>query len=779
MPKKYYFLICLSFIVIAVIFVIIILTKGFCWVRAGENNYQISSVSTKLSCINGAEKVFLPNTTFLKSYRLLVFTKINGTWPTKDGGYIVSGITDPNIMFVPPDGFVAKLDKRGTVQWLKFLKTKNATGGGNMMNPNGEEDVQSIIELMNGGYLMASYVDGFTTNKEFDTDIERWKILFTKLDKNGNIVWSKSISAFVEDARNSLLETNDDGFLFYAPIADLAPNERGEDSDVYQDLPFASLKVLKMDQNGNLLWSKNIKNFIARENDSYLVATSDGGYALAGNIAETNPEKDLPYNFDTYPGLAKFDKDFNFEWAKSMEGIPLDMPMVIPKEDGGFEMGWKKWRQGAMSVHGFVQTKDSGYLILGNMSGLSLLSNSFDLKTGVKNWLMGFKFSSSGDLEWVKKTTFGFNELTVPMMGFSMSKTADDQIMVVGPITWAEDDYHAQIINANAQRDLYCLKYQISEEKCQANQIENIENSKQTKLDWGKVETLYTAVQDSFRPGIFMMKVDDELKTSWAKIINPQRGVTNYVVKPTSDSGAVIAGEHTSTDIQSVISSSITYYKDGFLMKLDASGNVKDNKNWLINYSGPFVTEMMTPYTVSNDLIVQADPFKIKLTSRKPIFSLYKKTKTTIFAPFTSSELTLCPVVPSISAYDAPLQNSTSTSATPRTWPQINYEKAIPLEQLVNDKSRTLNNELLPILNKLYNNQVKMTDNMDGAMLYYVFDRVITKEDKTAVKNYFESIGYKTQDEGLYDLTTYKPDYFLILTFATNNAYKSFLKVTY
>ncbi|MCG2701015.1 hypothetical protein L6267_02520, partial [Candidatus Parcubacteria bacterium] len=121
---------------------------------------------------------------------------------------------------------------------------------------------------------------------------------------------------------------------------------------------------------------------------------------------------------------------------------------------------------------------------------------------------------------------------------------------------------------------------------------------------------------------------------------------------------------------------------------------------------------------------------------------------------------------------------STGASTAARTWPQINYEKAIPSE-LVNDKSRTVHGELLPILNQLYDDQVKMTDNMDGAMLYYVFDRIITQDDIAAVKNYLEGVGYKTQDEGLYELTTYKPGYFLILTFSTNNANKAFLKVTY
>ncbi|MBU4347829.1 hypothetical protein KKF23_04810, partial [Patescibacteria group bacterium] len=239
-----------------------------------------------------------------------------------------------------------------------------------------------------------------------------------------------------------------------------------------------------------------------------------------------------------------------------------------------------------------------------------------------------------------------------------------------------------------------------------------------------------------------------------------------------------IAGEYETEVVQSVILSSITYYKDGFLMKLDASGNVKDNKNWIINYSGNIITELMTPYAVSNDLNAQAEPYSINLTDRKPEFSLYKNAKTAAYAPFASYKDLLPPVAPLVSAYDTPLQNSSGTSTAARTWPQINYEKSIPAE-LINDKSQTVHGELLPILNQLYNNQVKMTDNMDGAMLYYIFDRIITKDDITAVKNYLEGLGYKTQDEGLYELTTYKPGYFLILTFSTDNAYKAFLKITY
>jgi hypothetical protein len=737
------------------------------------NRVPLASAETNCAVSGDTTQTMpIPNTTFIKSYRLLTFTKINGAWPTKDGGYIVSGTTDPNIMFIPPDGFVAKLDKQGVIQWLKLLKTTNAAGDG---NPKGEEDVQSIIELKNGGYLMASKVWGFIKTAEWSSDnTELNKILLTRLDKNGNALWSKSFTAFVEDARNSLLETSDKNFLFYANTVDLAPDERGEDSDVYQDMPFASLKVLKLDQNGNLLWSKNVKNFISRENDSYLTQTSDGGYALTGNIAEANPEKTPPYAYDSYPGLAKFDKDFNFEWAKSLEGTPLEMVAAIPKADGGFELGHKQIRQGASIIHGLVRTKDDGLLVLGNgPSALSLVNNLPNLLAGNKSGLIGFKFDSQGKLEWARTMTLSFNEFTSPMTDFSVSLTADDKIMFTGPITWADDDYRAKTKAVNDQRAWYVAKYGELEMVKEAN-----EKTKQSQEDWKKVKAVIKIATEAFRPGIFVMKTDQELNASWAKIVNPQRGAENLVSKATADSGAIIAGEYVTNVVRSVILDSVTYYKDGFLMKLDASGNARNNNGWITNYSGKITVETMTPYAVSNNLTVQADPFSVELTNRKPEFSLYKKTKTSIYAPYLGSKSTPCPLTPVVTTSGTLPQDSAATSTAQKTWPQINYERAGTVEP-VNEKSQNIYNELLPILNQIYNNQVKLTDNMSGSMLSYVFARIVTGEDMTAVKTYLEGLGYKTQDEGTYQLTMYKVGYFLNLTFSINNNSKAFLNVTY
>jgi len=752
---------------------LVLLAGSFCLVYFFYN--QTSALGEDPGHIvsgDSAGAMSIPNTTFIKAYRLLVFTKINGAWPTKDGGYIISGTTDPNIMMVPPDGFVAKLDKQGNVAWMKFLKTTNAAGAGNR---RGDEDVQSIIELKDGGYLMASKVWGFIKSAEWNSDdTELNKIMFTRLDKKGNALWSKSFTAFVEDARNSILETDDSGFLFYASIVDLSPNNRGEDSAVYQDIPFASLKVLKLDKNGNLLWSKNIKNFISRENDSYLTQTLDGGYVLAGNLTEPNAAKEAPYNYDTYPGLAKFDRDFNFQWAKSMEGTPLEMAVAIPKAGGGYELGHTQMRQGAAIIHGIIKTPDNGYLVLGVGPGaLSLLTDSQNLPAKPKNSFIGFKFDSVGTIQWVKKMTFGFNEFTVPLTNFSVVSTVDNKLMITGPITWADDDYREKAKAVTDIRNWYAAKYGELEILKEENQ-----KTKASRTDYKKVLAIIKIAQDAFRAGIFTMKTDQEMNPGWAKIINPQRGVKNLVVKPTEDSGAIIAGEYETTVVQSAILSSVTYYQDGFLAKMDASGNVNNNKNWLIDYTGGITTELMTPYSVSNNLTAQAESYMVELASRKPEFSLYKKTKITSFAPFISSKITPNPQIPTVAAYNNPLQNSTSSSVAPRTWPQINYERTATVEP-INEKSRTIHSELLPILNQLYNNQVKLKDNLSGQMLSYAFDRMVTADDMTAVKNYLVGLGYKMQDEGTYQLTMYKPGYWLIMSFSINNTNKAFLDVTY
>lgn len=431
-------------------------------------------------------------------------------------------------------------------------------------------------------------------------------------------------------------------------------------------------------------------------------------------------------------------------------------------------------RQGAIVPRGLVRTKDNGYFVLGNLSmASSLITDSLDLNSGEPHaYLVGFKFNAIGDLEWVKKVTLDFNMYSGSLIDYSLTATKDNNLIITGSLLLADADYTTKSQTIKDLQNWYIKKYG-EKEMLKTNS----QKSKQSQQDWQKVQTAIDAASIGVRSGILMMKTDQEFNPSWIKIAKPQRAVTNYVSKATSDSGAIIAGEYETNVVKSVMFGNKTYYKDGFLIKLDANGNIQ-NDTWLTKYDKNVITEIVTPYVATNNLTAQVKPYRVILTNRQPEFSSFQKTKTTVAAIFKSSKNTACPVSPKISASDTPLQNSTSTSSAERTWPQINYEKAVPVEP-ASGKSQTIHNEILPILNQLYNSQVKLTDNMSGSMLDYIFNRIVTKDDKAAVKKHLEELGYKTQDETEYQLTMYKVGYFLNLTFSLNNTNKGFLEITY
>lgn len=720
---------------------------------------------------NPACSLPIPNSTFIKSYRLLAITKINGAWPTKDGGYIVSGTTDPDIMFIPPDGFVSKLDAQGNTQWTKLLKTSNAAGG----NRKGDEDVQSVIELNGGGYLMASKVWGFIKAPEWNSDsAELNKILLTRLDKNGKQLWSNSFPAYVEDARNSLLETNDGGFIFHANITDLAPNERGEDSAVYYDLPYSTLKVIKFDVGGNIKWSKDINNFNSRGNDSYFVPTPDGGYAVAGNIGEPNPTKTPPYDYDAYPGLAKFDKDFNFQWAKSLEGIPLELASAVPKANGGYTLGSTKIRQAAGMVRGLVKTADDGFIVMAQLTAMSLVTESVTLDSATpRSYLVAFKLGPAGSLEWTKRATITYNDFSGPMTDFSLVAAEGGKIVLAGGFSWANADYTAKMEASSAKQKWYTEKY---------GEMEMLKEDKQktaeSRADWKTVQATINAVTAARRDGVFVMETNQDMNIGWAKAMVPSRYATRHILKPTPDGGAVIAGEYETETVRKTMFSEKYYYVDGFVAKLDASGNAKDGKKWLSDFDKSILIETMTPYVVSNDLPIRTETYRLALTKRVPDFSLYSKTKTAAYAAYASSKTTLCPVAPDTTAVGIPSGGSGAGTGAAKTWPHINYERAVSV-QTVNEKSATVNAELMPIVNKLFADQVKLTDNMGGAMLSYTFNREVTAADKSTVKNSLEALGYKIVADDEYQLTASKVGFFLILSFSINNTNKSFLTVTF
>lgn len=128
----------------------------------------------------------------------------------------------------------------------------------------------------------------------------------------------------------------------------------------------------------------------------------------------------------------------------------------------------------------------------------------------------------------------------------------------------------------------------------------------------------------------------------------------------------------------------------------------------------------------------------------------------------------------------------TVTSVTKEKTPVEKYFDGIKAVEPTTEKGKTVHAILLPILQKLYNKEVdgKIVEGVKlqeqfGSMLTYVFNRVVTNDDMTAVKTELETQGFKTAEASGKGMTMMKVGQSWVLTFWLNNQQKAGLEVTF
>jgi hypothetical protein len=137
---------------------------------------------------------------------------------TSDGGYAIAGST---ISFGvgEPDVYVVKLDANGNLQWTKTI------GG------PGNEAGYSLIQTSDGSYAIADYTNSFGAGE--------WDVYVVKLNADGNLQWTKTISAKNENlGKLFLIQSSDGGYA----IAGHTESFGTGGDDVY---------VVKLDKNGD------------------------------------------------------------------------------------------------------------------------------------------------------------------------------------------------------------------------------------------------------------------------------------------------------------------------------------------------------------------------------------------------------------------------------------------------------------------------------------------------------------------------------------------------
>ena len=214
---------------------------------------------------------------------------------TKDGGYIVAGVTE-SFGAGGVDVYIIKLDANGSKVWEKTY------GGSN------DDWVWSIQQTKDGGYIVAGYTGPFGTGN--------LNLYIINLDTNGNMIWGKTYSGEDIAGAFSAQQTNDGGYIAAGVTGSFGTGD-------------LNLYVIKLDANGNKVWEKTYGG----SNDDWVWSiqqTKDGGYIVAGWTESFGEGGE-----DVY--IIKLDANGNKLWERTYGGTHQDEAYSIQQtKDGGY-----------------------------------------------------------------------------------------------------------------------------------------------------------------------------------------------------------------------------------------------------------------------------------------------------------------------------------------------------------------------------------------------------------------------------------------------------------
>lgn len=339
---------------------------------------------------------------FQKTYKGLT---INSGYQTPDGGYIATGATK-TYGAGSDDYFLLKVNPMGKTEWLK-------TYGSSLT-----DIAYEVQPTFDGGYIMVGVTYGFVLSGQ--------EYFVVKTKSNGDTLWTKTYGDYSKSGW-SIQQTPDSGFILCG-ISD-------------SSLSIHDFSFMKIDVNGNLIWSKwigGIKDDIA----SCVRATKDNNYVILGATLSFGPVPDE----NIY--LIKINNSGDTLWCKAYSCYDEEWGQtIIQTNDGGFIIVSTIWEFGAGAFDIFIlKTDENGNVLWGKTYGTNLDEFSSSLQqtrdggyilTGKTRSFTGpsgqgqediyvLRLNSVGDTLWTR--IFGKN--TEADLGASIHETADSGFVI-------------------------------------------------------------------------------------------------------------------------------------------------------------------------------------------------------------------------------------------------------------------------------------------------------------------------------------------------------------
>ncbi|KUG24880.1 hypothetical protein ASZ90_005307 [hydrocarbon metagenome] len=422
--------------------------------------------------------------------------------------------------------------------------TINITGYGSSVTPmitferilgTSESESAASVKETHDGYIMTGFY------KPDDEDYSY--LLVKKTDLYGKTVWFKTFGTDRDpDGGSDVIVANDGNYVVLGNTESYGAGR----IDFY---------LLKLDPNGNLIWSKTYGGQYD-ESASEVLQTSDGGFIMCGNT-----KLSASGSRDAY--IVRVDAQGNQLWAKNYGGA------------------------GGETASGIIETSDGGYIFSG-----STTSNGTD---DFQLWIV--KIDANGNEVWSK--THGGAEWEEAA---SISPTSDGGYILSGyTLSKGAGAKDAYLIKVNATGDV------IWDKVFGDIHADEFRDAKETP-DGGFIAVGYSITffsqQNQYRD-LFIVKTNSSGDLVWSKLIGSDKNEGASSVRITTDGGFVISG----------FTDSYSKSNNIYLLKFNAAGEItsvyEDDEEKLLqsfilnqNYPNPFNGQTTITFVINkpNDI---------------------------------------------------------------------------------------------------------------------------------------------------------------------------------
>jgi len=243
---------------------------------------------------------------------------------TQDSGYLISGVLDVTASagqgnsknsqineHAGGDYWAVKLDASGNQEWTKYF-------GGNL-----SDDPFGVVETNSGNFILVGASD--SADVDISNNKGSYDFWVVSISSTGNLIWEKNFGGTQIDEAQDIIKTTDNNFI-------IVGNTRSDDIDVSANNGDSDVWIIKINENGDLLWEKTIggasfdtANSISKSNIGYIISGSSR--SENGFITTNNGQNDAL--------VANIDETGNLLWLKTVGGSEFDFAYDVVQLDDG------------------------------------------------------------------------------------------------------------------------------------------------------------------------------------------------------------------------------------------------------------------------------------------------------------------------------------------------------------------------------------------------------------------------------------------------------------